>query len=158
MAAQKKMDANLKGILIALGVVGVGFAVYKINKFIEKQKQNAKATTNLNTQGDELHQLFSQGIKPTYPQSQYNTWANMIAQQLNGCYYSFNDIWNVINKIKNDADFLMLAQAFGSRTSKGCMLASDFTGGLADSLHWKLFYFDYARLNNYLANVTKFKI
>lgn len=59
---------------------------------------------------------------PTYPQSQYNTWANQLESAMFDWGTDETTVFAVFKNLKNNSDYLKLFQAFGKR---------EYTGGIA---------------------------
>ena len=123
-----------KVAIIGGALVGIYISYKAINRAIEVSKEKK----GLNTEKDELKQLNNQGIKQSFPDSMYITWADTLKKNLNGCTNDPLLIIGVITKMKNDADWLKLVEAFGTTQVEGCMLASNRTVSLQAALNWKL--------------------
>jgi hypothetical protein len=143
-----------KGI-VAVGGLAIGY--FAVRGFLNKIKEDASKQDLIETQKtqeDELQNLVSNNIKPTFSQSQYNQWADSIQQQFSGCDYSLSVAWltsyamsssgaflgNIILQFKNDADFLSLSTAWGSsRTYDQCGWGTgNFSGNLAQAVRDEL--------------------
>jgi hypothetical protein len=144
-----------KGIVV-VGTLGVVYFVGKgILDKIKANAQVAKQMETINTQTDEINQMQQSGVKPTFSDSQYKSWADGIANQFSGCdaipkvplvpakFLGFITNWsgsgayfvNIISKFKNDLDFLKLSQAYGIRTYDQCGWGTgDVTGTLAQAI------------------------
>lgn len=59
--------------------------------------------------------LSSQGVHRSYTQIQYNSMANQLYYAMKGVGTDEETIYSVIQKIKNDQDFIALENAFGIR-------------------------------------------
>lgn len=144
---------------VAVLVVGYIAASQLISSLKQKAKEQ-KAQKEIVGFNNDLNQLQKSGVKATYQQSQYNQWADSIVQQFQGCdtsSYKLDFSWllkdwgvvsakandpsnysnsgaavlRIIQQLKNNADFLALQVAFGSRTYKGCgMLGTWFAGNV----------------------------
>lgn len=105
-----------KGIIAVAIVGGVGFIAYKIYKKIQ-QSNEEKGSKQENSQAQsELDKLIKKGIKPTYQQSQYSSYANTLWEAMDGYGTNEDLIMRVFANLKNDADFLSLSKAYGIRT------------------------------------------
>jgi hypothetical protein len=101
-----------KGVVATLGVGTIivsGFLVYKgIKRAVTSSGQS-----NFQAQ-DDLKNLGSQGIKPSYSDTQYATWSEKLAYSL--AYNTDEDmVYQVMGFMKNTADVLKLVQVFGTR-------------------------------------------
>lgn len=131
-----------KGVLV-VGVVGAGVAVYFLGLSLYRRARNAAtqaaadATSQqtINTAGTTITQLASQNITPTYPDSQYQAWADACQQCYAGWFACTGD--TVFINMKNDADIYKLIQAYGIRTiSSGTwnIFEPDFKGDLPSTM------------------------
>ncbi len=144
----KGLSPTGKTIFIIGGLAGVAVTYIATTKFINKIKEdakNAKAQAGLADSISQLNSLKARGINPSFPDAQYNGYADKIQSQFDGCDTSspviftspkafWSDSANTLNDIivtfKNDADFLSLVNAYGVRTYKGCGMLGTF--GVAD--------------------------
>jgi len=115
----KELPSWAKGIVVVGGLVVVyvfGSSLYK--KIFPSQSQ-IDAKQELDSSTKDLQKKLDIGIVPTYNDSQYIDWANQIASSLSGCLASitaYSTIRDIFSKLKNDADFLNLKLAYGTRT------------------------------------------
>ena len=120
-----------KGTVAVGALLFTGLALWKayglVTNFWEQQKgSNAlKDTTN------ELEKLQEKQIVPSYPDIQYELWANAIQECFNGWGTCSGD--TIFVNLRNDADMIKLIKAFGVRTiSSGAWNpAGDTTGDLS---------------------------
>lgn len=86
----------------------------------------------------EKHALASQGIHPSYNDSQYETMAEDLFSAMDGPGTTFPTIQTVFSKMKNDADVMELERAFGLRLgsweSSWISDPTDLRGWLRDDL------------------------
>lgn len=69
----------------------------------------------------ELDTSINSGMKPSWPAAEYERGADALQEYMNGCGTYEQKIVDAFKKnIKNDTDFLMLKNAWGYRTVKGC--------------------------------------
>lgn len=105
-----------KGIV----VVGGGLALYIIGSRIvksvfisETERKNRELVKNVK---DEISKFIKNGIRPSFVDSNYNTFANTI---YNGMRYAVGDNYDAVEetlkRMKNDLDVAKLIQAFGER-------------------------------------------
>jgi hypothetical protein len=114
MEPKIKLPLQYKILIGAVGVVGAYLLIKKfqveIKAFINKRKQNENVT-------DELKDAEKK--QPlTYPLSQYDNFANIIET---ACFDLGTDeqaIYQVFYRLKNNADFLQLAKAWGNPTRR----------------------------------------
>lgn len=96
--------------------------------------------------------LTSQGMIPSFTQSQYNQFANDLEAAMRGLGTNEPAIYNVFNQMNNDLDIVKLNTAFGIR--------KNFWGVGSDLQNWlrkDLSNKEMLKLNNILANkgITK---
>ncbi len=105
-----------KGVIAIAVVGGVGIVIYSIYKKIQSQRDE-KGNKQENIQAkNELDNLIKIGIKPTYSESQYSSYANTLWSAMNGYGTDEDIIMRVFANLKNDADFVSLSAAYGTRT------------------------------------------
>jgi hypothetical protein len=121
----------------ARGIVVVGLLAftYIIGKTIlDAIEAAAAAKKSAERQKQFQDELNDTNSKSSFPDSQYGSWANSIASSFSGCDWtsiggtipiygqwgywsdSGSTVYNVIDKFKNDADFLKLQRAFDIKT------------------------------------------
>jgi len=114
METKAKLPLQYK-ILIGAGAVVGSYLLLKkfqveIQAYLNKKKQNTNVT-------DELEEAKKKQ-KLTYPLSQYDNFANIIET---ACFDIGTDeqaIFTIFYKLKNNADYLALAQAWGRPTRR----------------------------------------
>lgn len=90
----------------------VAFVVWRIYvKFTAYQKANASSVA----QKAELKVLEEKGIKPSFAQYTYDSWAEKLYTAMKGAGTDEGMIFSVFKQLKNDVDFIRLDQAFGIR-------------------------------------------
>lgn len=135
----------LKSIILPVGLLIIGFLVLnKIFGFTDKWKrereENKRQEDTQNKQTDEVERVRKLGIKPSYPPSKYKTMADSLFTAMKGVGTDETRIFQVISSIHNDADFLQLQLAFGTREDEN--LTQWINGDLSSS--------KVAKLNAYL--------
>lgn len=106
-------------------VIGGSIVAIIIVAKIYKGIKNAKAF-NLQTETssqavNDLKYFIQNGINPSYPDSQYQSWSLQITEAISGCGSDFLTITNVFQNMQNEADVLKLISTFGSRQFNYCM-------------------------------------
>ncbi len=146
----KQLPTWAKGV-IAVGILGItGIVLYKgyswISGMIEKQRQG----TALQDTQKELDKLSAAGQVPSYPDIQYELWANAMEE----CYQGWGTCTGdtIFVNLHNDADMVKLIKAFGVRTIKSGRLnvAPDLTGDLAKVVRDELDETEIGYVNNVL--------
>lgn len=127
---------------IAIGGLVSSWVVYsRIRNSINKGKSLAGAKQEVDSASNDLAALAKRGINPSFPDTQYDTWASELQSQYNGCDVTLQSgiqTGKILKLLKNDADWLMLVKAWGpSRPVKGCLFGSNFTGSLSQAIIWE---------------------
>lgn len=101
-----------------------------------------------------LNQESSQAGTPTYPNSQYQAWANRLEQAMFDWGTEEETIFEIFSSLQNNADFLKLKLAFGTRTYTGGVLPGFFNDKLSlDAwLQQELDESELARVNQILSS------
>lgn len=140
-----------KGVIsvVTLGVVIIiGKTIYnKLNKTAQ-EKKNAELEHNID---NEIEYLRSQGMEPTFNESQYNTFANVIYE---GMRYAVGDdygaVADTLKKMKNDLDVALLQKAFGFR--------QNYFFGIDSGEPMDLFTFVNQELGNEFLGITSYRV
>jgi len=169
-----------KGV-VAVGGIAIGY--FAIRSFINKIKEDADKKNQRVTQDEQKNELennIENGIKPTFPISQYNQWADELQTQFDGCDWQlklpnldprifWSENWSgsgqklatIIYQFKNDSDFLALSTSWGaSRTYDQCGYnpfgSGNFEGNLSQAVTDELDQSEIRAINEYLAtqNIT----
>ncbi len=159
-----------KGIINVIVVGGVAFAAWQIWKASKRAAELEKARRAAELATAELQRLASQGIRPTYYDSQYELWASQLQEAMAGCGTDEDMILGVMGKMRNDADVLKLVKTFDVRYYRPCagtqpisytmyLLDSEtFGGGLGEWFGYDLSSGDVSDINEILAgNGVKYR-
>ena len=96
---------NEQKILAGIGILLLGgYLATRIKKNNELEAAN-----------DEIKNNLQQGEKPTYPLSNYDTFANQLQSAMFDAGTDETTIYNVFKKLKKNLDYLYLLKAFGNR-------------------------------------------
>lgn len=114
-----KQPPVVKGVV----VVGAGLLAYGIYRAIKKGQDKKEATQAAQQAAKELAVLQAQGIKLSYPVSQFLNYADRLVQAMNGCGTDESMIYSVFSAMKNDADILQLITSFGLRYYTPCAVS-----------------------------------
>lgn len=115
-----------KGIIYIIVIALLAFIGYKLFKKYFNEEEASGREDVKDTQ-EELNELIKKGIKPTYKQAQYSTWASVLHEAFDGCGTD-NDSWQrIFPQMKNEADVLALNATFGQRVIDGCNWQGDFS-------------------------------
>lgn len=130
-------DLPLYGKVILLAIIA--FIIYKAYRMYQVWIESANYNAAVNQSNTAITQLAAQGIKPSYAQAQFTTWANTIQQAMEGCGASFTETLKpVFEGLKNEADIYALIAAYDVRTIDKCgLFTGDFTGDLSATLAYK---------------------
>jgi hypothetical protein len=133
----KDLPSWAKGVVV---VGGLGAAYLFASQIIKKLRLDAEkrnAEKELDTTRIELDNQTQQGIVPSYTKSTYDAWAQSIQDQFDGCDPFFGGvfgiggdynelspsakkIYDIVDKMNNDRDFLELVDSFDIRTYDQC--------------------------------------
>ena len=118
-----------KGTIAVIGVLTLVGGALLIRRGIKKLAENKderqqERDLNQNTQ-NELGQLEQQGVQPTLSDLNAQTLCNTIQVLLDGCETPFlgeeyQVVQAILDKVKNQADWVKLQQAFGRRKIDNC--------------------------------------
>jgi hypothetical protein len=136
-------------------VVGGGLVAYLVLRRVynavfpsKEERRNQALTQNVNS---EIRNMQSQGVKPSFADSQYDTFANTI---YNGMRYCVGDDYGTVEvtlkKMKNDLDVAKLLKAFGNR--------QDYCFGIPASGKLDLFTYVQKELGNEWGGLTNYRV
>lgn len=114
-----KQPPVVKGVV----VVGAGLLAWGIYKAVKKEKDRKEATQAAAQAAAELQELLSQGVKPSYPISQFLTYADRLVQAMGGCGTDEQTVYSIFAAMQNDADVLQLITSFGLRYYTPCAVS-----------------------------------
>jgi len=134
-----------KGVVVVGGLAVTYIIGNTIYKGIQSKKQKEKDLADVKQAKRELDELSAKGIVPTMTETDFNQITGAILKQFSGCDPSFNAfgilhdptnlkkakvksyysksgqlIYNFVDTIKNDADFLGMVGIFGTQTYQDC--------------------------------------
>jgi len=125
--ATRKQALNIPpAVQIGLSVAvlgGAAYGIYAIITAIKEAEAKRKAAAQLALLQGEITQLSTvPGQGPSYPLSQYNTWANNLYMAMNSTWYDptswgtgEDTIIQIFEKLNNNADYLKLTEAYGTK-------------------------------------------
>ena len=88
----KELPPWAKGVIVVGGAAVVYFTATRIFRNIKNARNKRDAKKTQSEVKSELAQLQQQGIKKSYPDSQYNAWADKIEKQFDGIDWKQNSI------------------------------------------------------------------
>ena len=153
---QKELPPWAKGVIVVGGAAVVYFTATRIFRNIKNARNKRDAKKTQSEVKSELAQLQQQGIKKSYPDSQYNAWADKIEKQFDGIDWKQNwfdkdvpiigqwsgsgkSVAEIFKQLKNNTDLLALVAAYGVRTyDQAGVFTGDFTGNLYQAIQDEL--------------------
>lgn len=117
----KRLPFNIQLAIGAVGAVILVAVAVKVKNLFSGER--AKMLEESKKADSELKKLAQKGVKPSFPDSQYQAWSNKIVSAANDCGTDENSIYSVFQSLKNDADLQKLISVFGIRKYKGCFSA-----------------------------------
>ena len=137
---------SVVGVLLITYVVGR--RVYKYAFPSQSEKEARKLFDNIE---NEINKKEEQGMSPTFPDSNYVTFANTI---YNGMRYAvgdnYSDVEENMKKMQNDLDVAKLIKAFGIR--------QDYNFGIPSGNPKDLFTFVKEELGNDWGGITDYRL
>jgi hypothetical protein len=123
-----------KGIISVIAVAGIAYIGYEWYQGYKNKQDIASANQPAIEAGNELQQLASRGIYPSFADSEYSSWADSLREAMNGCGTNNSQVYQVFGYLRNDADIRKLIIAFGVQYYQPCW-ASQFD-------QWTIYQFD----------------
>lgn len=152
-----------KGTLAVGGLVIVGFVAYTIYKNAKKKSSLKQANQLSQDATKEVVELSKTGIRPSYGQSQYESFVLKLVLAMDGCGTDEESVFKVFEFMKNKADLLTLIKTFGVRFYQPCAATSpisytkwlydneSFGGGLSTWLEYDLTSSEIQKINSILS-------
>ena len=113
-----------KGVVATLGIGTIivsGFLIYKgVKVALTKSSPSSQQAQ------DDLKVLSNQGVRPSYPDTQFSSWAEQLHEALKFTFTDEDAVYRVFGFMKNDADVIKLIQAYGLRPEIGTTFVSWF--------------------------------
>lgn len=142
-----------RGVVVVAAVGTTVFVGYKAYKYFSTADVRGDLKAENKDAAKDLKSLQQQGMKASYMDSQYTTWANQLKEAYDGCGTS-NGTWRtVFGQMKNDVDVLKLQDAYGTRKFDGCNWEGDFgdfEGTLSQAIVHELSSSEQSELNKIL--------
>ncbi len=147
----KDLPSWAKGVVVVGGAIGLFFVGRKVYQAIfpsDSQKRNRQLFQNVS---NEISKYQSSGLKPSFPDSQYETWANTI---YNSMRYAVGDDYATVEltmkKMMNNLDVAKLIKAFGKR--------QDYAFGIPVGDPMDLFTYVQKELGNDWGGLTNYRV
>jgi len=155
------LDPRVRLFIQLVGVVVGTYAVYRIVKAVRQYEDDRSNRSEMQSTANEL-QVLNQNpaTKQKITTTQANAYANKIFASMNGKGTYEDEIVAVFYKLFNDADFLALQKAFGTRTIESKVIfVDDFRGTLTQCLTDELDQGYLNKINNILkAKKIKYRV
>lgn len=141
-----------KGVVAVGGtavVAFVGVSVWnKLKNAGERRRLNQIATDA----GKELKSLSQRGIRPTITSTQAQGMAVSLVTAFGDCGTDEAAVFRIMGQLKNEADMMLLIQAYGVRKFKGCFTQffSHEELSLPGAMTYELSSSDLMKVNNIL--------
>lgn len=140
------------GTVIVAGVLLIVFR--KQLRSLGKNLRQKRENWDIN---QELRDEDKEGGEQTFPDSWYADQANALQALFEGCgVYVDENIVNIMKKLKNNTDYLLLKKKFGVRKFDGCNWEFNFgwdEGNLVQSLNGELSYDEIKEINDHFSSV-----
>jgi hypothetical protein len=135
-----------KGVIGVALLAGVGIVAYTFYKKLSNMSDTKNDRQQLNAENNELNKMK---ISPTISKSQAEGMANAIFTALDGYASDENVVYSQLAKVKNNADWLMLSIAYGTReiSSGKYNPAPNYKGTLIGALNDELDSSERAKAN-----------
>lgn len=115
--------------MIVGGVLVTGYIIYRN---IQKNKEKQDALKAASAADAELNALASHGVTPSYSDSQFLSYVNVLVQAMTGCGTDEDAVYGVFRQMKNEADIRKLIVSFGIQYYQPCEVTSP-----AQYLYWQ---------------------
>jgi hypothetical protein len=106
------------GVVTIATIAFIGYSIYKKRKELREKRE---AEIGAREAEKELVELKRKGVSPSYSLSQYEGFAQKLAQAMDDCGTTESSIISVFKSMKNKADVLSLIKAFGVRYYTPCI-------------------------------------
>jgi len=105
-----------KGAVAIVGLGAFGFVGYKVYKIVFPSLSEKKAKEFLNSIAVDKQHWINKGIKASYTQPQYLTFATTAYEGMKVCVGdNYSAVEDVMKKMQNNLDVALLIEAFGVR-------------------------------------------
>ena len=105
-----------KGVVVVGGLGIVGLVGYKAFRYLFPSESQKRSALLLNTIDADISKLKLSGLKESYPNADYLTFANTIYESMRYCAGdSYKTVVSTCKKMMNDLDVALTMKAFGTR-------------------------------------------
>lgn len=147
----KELPPWAKGVVVVGGGLVAFLVLRRVYKAVFPSAEDRKSRQLLQDVNNEINVLNNQGVKASFPESAYSTFANTI---YNGMRYCAGDDYGTVEttlkKMKNDLDVAKLIKAFGKR--------QDYCFGIPASGELDLFTYVQKELGNDWGGLTNYRV
>ena len=140
--------------------IGIVASLVLLVVFRKSIRSFGKKLANIGGQhqiGQEIREEAREGHIQSFPDSWYIDQADALQALFEGCgVYVDANIVSIMNKCKNNTDFLLLKKKFGVRKFDGCNWEFNFgwdEGTLVQSLQGELSYDEISQINTHFKSV-----
>jgi hypothetical protein len=116
-----------KAIKTAIALVTVLVAGYAIFSIFQIVKKKGLTDTGIQDAKKDLKDLEKQGLKPSYNNSQFETWASQLHKAMKDYGTDSDTVYRIFGNMKNKADILKLIEIYGKRPETGGLFAGHLT-------------------------------
>ncbi len=109
---------GLIAVIILIFFIVVIWVIYK------NTKGKGQDTIDVRDVNEDLDAMIKNGVKPSYPDSQYAGWSAKLADAFSGCGTTYGSILSVMMNMKNRVDVLKLISIYGIRKYDACGLGN----------------------------------
>jgi hypothetical protein len=148
-----ELPAWAKGVVVVGGLAVTYIFVSQIISRIKKQASDKENRQAVESAKDDLQDLNKRGVKPTLTKAQTDSMADAILNQYKNAdlfLQSYTVTERQFNKLKNDADYLMLKTSWGVRTYPDAFFGSVSNVTLEAAIQNELFNSSISKLNTIL--------
>jgi hypothetical protein len=125
MKVYTELPSWAKGVVVVGGLTVAYLAVTSILKSIKSKKIEAESKAEISQANTELNTQIQSGNGPSIARSQAEVIANAIVSAANDCGTDQKSIYAQFDKVKNQADILLLVDVFGLRKKVRCPFSDD---------------------------------
>ena len=109
-----------KGVVSIGGIAIIGYMVWNAYKKGKNQKDFKEALNIAELAKKEAEILQRSGMKASYSQTQYESFALKLVEAMNGCGTTLDSVKQVFEAMNNKTDVLKLIEVFGVRYYRPC--------------------------------------
>jgi hypothetical protein len=149
-----ELPAWAKGVVVVGGLAVTYIFVSQIISRIKKQASDKENRQAVESAKDDLQDLNKRGVKPTLTKAQTDSMADAILNQYKNAdllLQSYTVTERQFNKLKNDADYLMLKTSWGVRTYPDAFFGNVSNVTLEAAIQNELFNSSISKLNTILS-------